>query len=307
MNLPELSIIVPSYNSRRTIMRCLQSLHRQEAEFSYEIIVVDSSDDGTGDLVKSQYPGIKLIRMPERTLAGAARNVGIEAAQGRILAFTDADCEVETGWGKKILQAHQDESCAAVGGAVLNALPLNPVAWSCYLLEFSEQLPSSPKRFVSLLATCNISFKRYVFQRHGSFPSHLSASEDMVFAWRLASAGERLLFDPTIRIHHIFRPDFHSFIRHQLWLGEWSARARTSIDLPHAWAAEHPLRWLVPVVRLARIQGRLIRRDPVKFLLFNLLLPVCLSGLAAWGIGFCQKSRLERRDLDSKLVSSRSE
>jgi glycosyltransferase involved in cell wall biosynthesis len=295
MSSPEVSIIVPSYNSRRTILRCLQALQNQETEFSYEIIVVDSSDDGTEELIESRFPEIKLIRRAERTLAGAARNLGIEVARGKILAFTDADCEVEPRWVNKIQQAHSDQSCAAVGGSVLNGLPLNPIAWSCYLLEFSEQLPSFPKRYVSLLATCNISFKRYVFQRYGSFPADFSASEDMAFAWRLASAGERLLFDPTIRIRHLFRPGFQSFIRHQLWLGEWSARARTKTDLPYAWAAEHPLRWLVPLVRLIRIEGRLARRDPLNFLRFNMLLPVCLSGLAAWGIGFCHNARLEQQ------------
>jgi glycosyltransferase involved in cell wall biosynthesis len=264
-------------------------------ELPYEVIVVDSSDDGTGELIAAQFPQVKLIRRTERTLAGAARNLGIEAAQGEIFAFTDADCEVETCWVSRITQAHSDQSCAAVGGAVLNGLPLNPIAWSCYLLEFSEQLPSSPKRYVSLLATCNISFKRYVFERYGCFSPHLSASEDMAFAWSLANAGERLLFDPTIRIRHIFRSEFQSFIRHQLWLGEWSARARTKIDLPHAWVAEHPLRWFVPLVRLIRIEGRLARRDPLNFFRFNILLPVCLTGLAAWGMGFCHNSRLERR------------
>jgi glycosyltransferase involved in cell wall biosynthesis len=293
---PELSVIVPSYNSSRTILRCLRALLSQDTKIAHEIIVVDSSDDGTGDLIASHSPEIKVIRMAQRTLAGAARNHGIEAARGKVLAFTDSDCEVEPSWLSKIWQAHRDPGCAAVGGAVLNGLPLNPVAWSCYLLEFSEQLPSFPKRYVSLLATCNISFKRYVFERYGSFSPHLSASEDMAFAWSLANAGERLLFDPTIRVRHIFRSEFKAFIRHQLWLGEWSARARSKIDLPHAWAAEHPLRWLVPMVRLARIEGRLARRDPLNFIRFNLLLPFCLSGLAAWGLGFCHHARVDRRN-----------
>jgi glycosyltransferase involved in cell wall biosynthesis len=81
-------------------------LQNQDTQTPHEIIVVDSSDDGTGELIESHVPEIKLIRVAERTLAGAARNLGIEAAQGELLAFTDADCEFEPSWVSKILQAH---------------------------------------------------------------------------------------------------------------------------------------------------------------------------------------------------------
>lgn len=290
MILLEASVIVPSYNSRATILGCLQSLQNQETVFSFEIIVIDSSDDGTGELITSHFPNVKLVRMPQRTLPGAARNIGIQIAKGKILAFTDADCVVEPSWINQILQAHLEGDWAAVGGAVLNGLPLNPVAWSGYLLEFNEQLPSIPKRFVDFLPTCNVSFKRSVFARYGLFRTDLWPSEDSIFAWHLSRAGERFLFDPKIRIRHIFRPRLRAFLVHQLRLGKASADARKQIDLPYAWAARHPLRWIVPVARLARIEARLMRWDLVNLLRFNLLLPLNLSGLCLWGIGFCKAS-----------------
>jgi GT2 family glycosyltransferase len=281
------SVIIPSYNSRLTIAPCLNALRDQQTHCSYEIVVVDSSNDGTGDLIASRFSEVKLLRMSQRTLPGLARNMGIETAQGNILAFTDADCVPEPLWLDNMLQAHAKENYAAIGGSVLNGLPLNPVAWSGNLLEFSNHLPNTPKRFVDLLPTCNVSFRRTVFERHGLFPTDLWPSEDQIFSWRLVRAGERLLFDPSIRVRHLFRPDFRSFMRHQVRLGQASARARRQVDLPQAWAAEHPLRWFVPLVRLVRIEARLARWDPVNFLRFNLFAPLCLSGLIAWGVGFC--------------------
>jgi GT2 family glycosyltransferase len=291
MGAPEASIIVPSYNSARTILSCLQALRDQKTACSYEIIVVDSSNDGTGELIESHWPEIKLIRLPERTLPGGARNLGIQSARGEILAFTDADCVVEPYWLDTIMRVHSEEGCAGIGGPVLNGLPLNPIAWSGYLLEFNEQLPSFPKRFVGFLPTCNVSFKASVFRRHGMFPTDLWPCEDLIFGWSLQQAGERVLFDPEIRVRHIFRSGFRSFMEHQLRLGAASATARKQIDLPHAWAVSHPLRWLVPVARFARIEARLARRDLRNFLCFNLLLPLNLSGLCAWGVGFCQATR----------------
>jgi GT2 family glycosyltransferase len=290
-----LSVIVPSYNAHTTITYCLHALLQQKTDCAYEIIVVDSSDDGTADLIATRFPAVKLRHMPQRTLPGLARNLGIEMATGELLAFTDADCVPEPLWIAKMIQAHAQEDCIAVGGAVLNGLPHNPVAWSGYLLEFNEGLPSFPRRFVELLPTCNVTFKRVVFERYGLFPTELWPSEDHIFSWRLRRAGERLLFDPTIGVRHLFRPRFSAFVQHQLRLGRASATARRQVDLPHAWVAEHPLRWLTPLLRLWRIETRLVRWDRANFMRFNLLLPLCCCGLLAWGLGFCTASNTVSR------------
>jgi GT2 family glycosyltransferase len=281
------SVIVPSYNSRSTIDPCLRALQRQTITDAYEVIVVDSSSDSTGAFIAANFPSVRLIRLPQRTLPGPARNMGIQAAEGEILAFTDADCVPAANWLDKMVRAQERGECAAIGGAVLNARPLNPVAWGGYLLEFSERFPSFPRRLVDILPTCNVSFHRRIFEQHGYFPEDLWPSEDHIFSWRLAQAGEPLLFDPQIRVQHIFRPNLGAYLQHQVRLGRASATARKQVPLPHAWLAQHPLRWLVPLIRLSLIEARLIRWDWRNFLRFNLLLPLCLSGLVAWGIGFC--------------------
>jgi glycosyltransferase involved in cell wall biosynthesis len=285
------SVIIPSYNSRTTIGRCLEALRNQRTEFEHEVIVVDSSDDGTGEIVASQFPEIRLVRLPERTLPGPARNLAIEQARSDLLVFTDADCAPEPQWLQRMILAQAGTSSVAVGGAVLNGLPKNPVAWSGYLLEFSEKLPAYPRGYVDLLPTCNVSFKREAFERHGLFPVDLWPSEDHIFSWRLVQAGERLLFDPTIRVDHIFRPRMTAFLRHQVRLGEASAAARRQVDLPHAWLVDSPLRWLTPAMRCMSIEARLARRDPANLLRFNLLAPLCAAGLVAWGIGFCRDGK----------------
>jgi GT2 family glycosyltransferase len=282
------SVIVPSYNSRATIAQCLGALQGQQTQCSYEIIVIDSSNDGTGALIAAHFPQVKLVRLPSRTLPGPARNLGIQMAQGELLVFTDADCVPESQWLDKMIREQAKGESAAIGGAVLNGLPLNPVAWGGYLLEFSERLPNFPRRHVDILPTCNVSFQRTIFERYGFFPEDLWPSEDHLFSWRLVQAGEPLLFVPSIQVRHIFRPHLKAFLQHQVRLGKASAAARRQVELPHAWLAGHPLRRLVPLIRLALIEGRLARRDPLNFLRFNLLFPLCLSGLIAWGIGFCR-------------------
>lgn len=287
------SVVVPSYRSRETIERCLRALLAQQTGVSHEILVVDSSDDGTEGRIAElfppgRHPQLRVLHLPERTLPGAARNLGIREARGHIVALTDADCVVAPDWLDRLVARHGREQVAAVGGAVDNGLPWNPVAWSGLLVEFNEFLARSPERDVSLLPTCNVAYRRSVFERHGPFPEDLWPSEDHVFSHRVAAAGERLLFDPTIRVRHLFRPTFGAYLSHQRRLGAASADARRRVDLPHAWLVSSPLRLGVPLLRLARMETRLAARDLPNLVRFNLLLPWCLSGLVAWGVGFCR-------------------
>jgi GT2 family glycosyltransferase len=289
----DVSVVVPSYRSRDTIERCLEALRVQATARRYEVILVDSSDDGTERLVAERFPperfpALRLIHLPARALPGGARNVGIRAARAAIVALTDADCVVQPDWIERLARRHASGGLAAVGGAVDNGLPESAVAWSGLLVEFNEFLARSPERTTALLPTCNVAFRREVFERHGLFPEDLWPSEDHVFSQRLADAGEVLLFDPALRVEHLFRPTFGGFLRHQRRLGAASAAARRRVALPHAWIVASPLRWLVPLLRLVRIETRLLVHDLPNLLRFNALLPLCLPGLFMWGLGFCR-------------------
>lgn len=286
--VPEVSVIIPSYNARRTIEPCLRALRAQEFEGSYEVLLADSSDDGTAELVARDFPEVRLLRFDKRTLPGLARNEGIRQSKGALLAFTDADCVVPSDWLRRMAEGHAAAHCSAFGGSVTNALPRNPVAWGGLLVEFNEFLPSSPARTTELLPTCNVCYRREVFERNGLFPEDLWPSEDHIFSWRLAEAGERLWFDPSLVVRHLFRPSFGAFVRHQLRLGEASARARRLVALPNAWLVESPMRWFTPLFRLVRMEQRLFARDPLNLLRFNAFLPICFAGLLAWGIGFAR-------------------
>src|ERR1051325_3213870 len=90
-NAPHLSVVIASYNSRRTIARCLESLEAQTYG-DFEIVVVDSSSDGAARAVEERFPDVRLVTFPTRKFPGDARNAGVRAARGEIIAFIDADC-----------------------------------------------------------------------------------------------------------------------------------------------------------------------------------------------------------------------
>ena len=96
---PELSVIIPAFNSLRFIGPCLGSIFAQAID-SIEVVVVDNgSSDGTADFIKNNYPG-KVLLLENKINLGAAkaRNQGIEAAKGEWIFTQDCDVVLEKGF-----------------------------------------------------------------------------------------------------------------------------------------------------------------------------------------------------------------
>lgn len=88
-NIPLISIIIPVYNGEYYIQAALDSIFAQDYK-NHEIIVVDDgSTDSTLDILQ-KYPGIRVLRQ-ENMGPASARNLGISAAQGTMIAFLDSD------------------------------------------------------------------------------------------------------------------------------------------------------------------------------------------------------------------------
>jgi len=98
----QLSIIIPAYNSRKTIERCLQSLVNQIDDETMEIIVVESSGDGTAAFIAERFPKVKVYTLLWRKFAGGARNFGISKARMdwglpyRYTMTSDQVCQVQS-------------------------------------------------------------------------------------------------------------------------------------------------------------------------------------------------------------------
>ena len=99
----DVSVIIPCFNARNTIAKTLGALLQQKTESTFEIIVVDSSNDGTDSIIRNQFPEVKLIHLDRQTLPGSGRNLGVQHAQGEIIMFTDADCVPDPDWISQII------------------------------------------------------------------------------------------------------------------------------------------------------------------------------------------------------------
>jgi GT2 family glycosyltransferase len=285
MTRPAVSVIVPSYAAAGTIERCLGSLEAQTAAAEAEVIVVDSSSDGTAELVARRFPWVTLLAFPTRKFPGDARNLGVARARADILAFTDADCIADRRWLETILAAHRDRPDPLIGGAIENGNPESRVGWAAYLLELSQWVPSRPGGRMREIPTGCLSLKRWAFERWGPFVEG-TYSSDTAFQWRLVRDGHEPLFDPAIRVAHLNIDRAGELARRKLRHGRDFARLRAreekfSAARRGAFAALAPG---LPPLLWWRIARR-VAGDPLLRARLARATPLLLFGLSAWSIG----------------------
>ena len=120
--MPEISIVIASWNAKRHLLKCLKSIGKTVTNHSHEIIVVDnSSSDGSADAVASQFPQVVLIRNQENLGFAKANNIGIRASSGQYVCLINSDVIVLRGCIEKLIEFMDSRPAAGiVGPRILN-------------------------------------------------------------------------------------------------------------------------------------------------------------------------------------------
>lgn len=295
---PLLSVVVPCYRARPTIERCLAALTRECRSLPAEIVVVDSGDDGLADLVRARFPDVVMVSLPERALPGRARNEGVRIARAAHLAFVDADCVVQAGWGERArLVVAADVSFS--GGAVLPGRPLSLRGLVGFFTEFAQFLPGAPRAGVAA-PSCNLVVERALFASAGGFPEDMRSGEDLVFVARCRELRGPLAlsFDDERAVTHAAHASWGELVGHLVDVGRGSAEARARApSLPGAPLARRPpLGPVVVGVRFLRILQHAARARPLTWLALALAVsPLVLACLCAWAVGFAAPAASSRR------------
>jgi GT2 family glycosyltransferase len=292
MAAPLVSVVVPCYRPGSMIDDCLAGLLDQDLEGPFEVIVVESTGDGTAERLRDHFPPIRVIAPPTRTFPAEAQNIGVAAASAPFIAITNHDCLVPRSWLRAMLARHAAGAYAAVGGAVANGTPASLVGSAAYWSEFNEFTTGRAPGVVSGVPQCNVCFRRTVLVGATPFPTVRFGAEELTFNYELGRAGGVFFFDPAIAITHRNRTTLAAFFAHQRTLGTGSAMARRLVPLPGGVLVRHPaLIPLMPLVRTARVLARVARRHPAELARVLALTPLLLAGYAAWAAGFFAGTR----------------
>jgi GT2 family glycosyltransferase len=242
------TVIIATYNRAALLDECLDHLCWQRFLPGDEVIVVDNgSTDGTAAVVTRQQRryGVPL-RLVHESTPGKSRAIAraLAVATGEVLAFTDDDVNVDSGWLDAVRGAMADAAVALVGGPVRPRWQSTVPGWirrgrdehprlgaPIALLDYGERIVELGSR---TLLGANLAVRRDVFIKVGGFPATLGklrgtllSGEDHELCRRVQDAGFRALYVPQIAVEHWVPADrarVSYFLRWFYWSGITHAR-----------------------------------------------------------------------------------
>ena len=296
----KVSVIIPARNEASGIGLCLAALAAQKTE-DVEIIVVDNgSTDDTASRA-STFP-VTIVSEP-RPGRAVARNAGIRAAHGDILAFTDADCVPCPSWLRELLAGADDPELGCFVGEIEPLDPANTVAHHVHerrLICQLRLLSQSPP----VAATGSIAYRRSVFDTIGLFDERFECGEDGDLFWRMVRSHRfRYRYNARAVVAHPHPSRVSDFARRSFHEGRGLTRFRCKHreDLPASFSSKaFVISGLLRAIAgcalypIRAAQALLVRRLPLRHALAGPLLDkVCsISRLAGALSGYDRDARL---------------
>ena len=231
---PDVGAIVTSYNTRDLLRECLRSLRAQEGVEGPAVWVVDSaSHDGSPDMVRAEFPDVRLIALPKNVLYVRLNNVGLRdlfAAEHlpRTVLLLNGDTQLPPGALAHLLRVLDEyPDIGAVGPRL--ALPSGEIDWACrrgfpspsasffhltglarlfprsrlfgrYRLTFLDERTMAD---VDSLVGAFMLMRTEVLEQVGLFDeAFLMYGEDLDLARRIRQAGWRVVYDGRIDVLH---------------------------------------------------------------------------------------------------------
>lgn len=204
---PIISVIVPVYNAEDKLERCVNSLLAQSVQEIEIVIVDDGSSDKSPDICDSYGSSdtrIKVIHQ-ENKGASAARNRGIEAAQGKWIYFADADDWIEPHYLRNFI-THSTNRDIIIQGYQYDGNRTEVVRYK----EFASQSPETvikhlfetPYSLVGVI--CNKLYRNDIIKKHSiHFDTNIHFAEDAVFFFEYLLHANTAQVLPTLGYHYI--------------------------------------------------------------------------------------------------------
>lgn len=228
------SIIIPTYNRKSLLEKCLQSISNLDfPKNDYEVIVIDDgSTDGTREFLSNLNRENWRFFLRDHGGPAKARNYGVKNASGLYIAFTDDDCLVPKDWLLKLKEGLEKWPKACAVGGYLEApieVLTKKIAAKLESFETREIYKAGSSEYLGGFesptgGTNNIAYRREVFNSLGGFDEKFPepAGEDADLKFRVVGAGYKIGYLP-LKVTHLDPYSFNTFIKRSVRSGIGSA------------------------------------------------------------------------------------
>jgi O-antigen biosynthesis protein len=213
---PTLSVVVCAYNEERYLGDCLESVQHLDYPNLDVVICDDGSTDRTLEIA-SRYP-FRILALEHKGLS-AARNAGLEVAQGDLIAYLDADAACDPDWPYHLALSFE-------GGVDATGGPNLPVPNAGFAERVVAHSPGGPMQVLITddraehVVGANMAFRRTTLRDLGGFDvAYTSAGDDVDICWRLLDAGHEIGFAHAAQVWHHRRDSLGRYLRQQRGYG----------------------------------------------------------------------------------------
>ncbi len=279
MSDPVVSVVIPAYNAAGTLDETLRALHAQAGAPPFEIIVVDNaSTDATADVARAE--GATTVLFEPKRGPAAARNRGLFAARGQIIAHCDADTVPTRRWLRELCAPFADPKTILVAGNTI-CYPLNTPAerymQASGVYDTQRKITRTPFPFAPSL---NLAVRKEAACSIGGWTEDLLTGEDVDFSHRLLNAyPTEIAYASKAILYHRGRTNDEALCRQAWTWGEGAAdlyrRYPNELhwNLLTLWNLVYTIFSSAVLEVVARIAGAIgvMKRDRFEFLCYHSL------------------------------------
>ncbi len=223
---PVLSVVIACLNAEQTLAQQLDALAAQACPVPWELLVCDNgSTDGSRELARTYRERLPVVVVDAsaRRGPGAARNVGVERARGRWLAFCDADDVVASDWLATVCAALGDHQFVA-GRFDYGRLNSRRVRRTRDADQVNALQRSGAGTAMAHAGAGNMGIHRALFRRVGGFDPAVPCLEDTDLSWRVQRSGAPLTFVTGLVVHVRLRSSLREIYRQGVAYGSAHAQ-----------------------------------------------------------------------------------
>jgi glycosyltransferase involved in cell wall biosynthesis len=214
-----ITLVVPVKNDAARLKTCLDSIARTAGSAAPEVVVADNGSTDRSPAVAAEA-GARVLSVPNVPV-GELRNIAARTATGSVLAFVDADHELEPGWFEAAAESFEDSGVGAAG-----ALYLSPRDGTWVQRMYGALRGRTTGRSeTGWLGSGNMLVRRDIFERLAGFDTRLEACEDVDLCRRIRAGGWKIIGDERFRsVHHGDPKTLRALFRAELWRGRDNLR-----------------------------------------------------------------------------------
>ena len=205
MDRPSLSVVIAAHNAGRVVDTCLSALEPQCRDGLAEVILADSSTDGTVEQVRTRFPWVRLLSFTEPLTVPALRGRGIAASSGGVIAILDPYSVAAPDWVERVVDVHARQPQPVIGGSVglYREASASMADWTLFLNEYGLFMPPITRGETWIVPGSNVAYKRAVLF-DGERPRYPVFWK--TFAnWDIEGSGSPLWLEPAMHVD-LYKP-----------------------------------------------------------------------------------------------------